>query len=85
MEQVELLLRNGNMALLFHCAFVASTITAACCVCMIAPFNGTFHSQCIHAHVDSTAISSCMRVIVVLLNAQSVSESAGYCRLPDDF
>ena len=52
---------------------------------MIAPFNGTFHSQCIHAQVDSTAISSCMRVIVVLLNAQSVSESAGYCRLPDDF
>ena len=52
---------------------------------MIAPFNGTFHSQCIHAHVDSTAISSYMRVVVVLHSAQSVSDSAGYCRLHGDF
>jgi Na+-translocating ferredoxin:NAD+ oxidoreductase RnfA subunit len=84
-EQVELLLRNGHVSLFFHSAFVESTITTACCVCMIALFNGTFLSQCIHAHVDSTTSSSCMRVIVVLLDAQSVSESAGYCRLPDDF
>ncbi len=51
------------MALLFHCAFAASAITAACCVCLLALFNATFRSQCI----DSTVSGNDMRVIVVLL------------------
>jgi hypothetical protein len=125
------------MVALFHCAFAASAITAACCVCLLAIFNGAFRSQCI----DSTAGSNDMRAIVVLFmaaaalafvanaafvlkrspkrrgaviaaicskwqpvyfiavsveklvlravmisyNAQSVSERAGHCLLPDDF
>ena len=56
------------MALLFHCAFAASAITAACCVCLLALFNGTFRSQCI----DSTAGSKDMRAIVVLFMAAAV-------------
>jgi hypothetical protein len=55
------------MAILFHCAFAASAITAACCVCLLALFNGTFRSQCIDTHVDSTASSDDIRGIVVLL------------------
>jgi hypothetical protein len=125
------------MSVLFQCAFAASAITAACCVCLLALFNGTFRSQCI----ESTSSSNDVRVVVVLLmvtaalafatnaafvlkpspkrggaviaaicskwqplyfiavsveklvlraimisyNAQSVSERAGHCRLPDDF
>jgi hypothetical protein len=129
------------MTKLFHCAFAASAITAACCVCLLAIFNATFRFQCIDTHDDSAANSNYMRVIVALLmvvaamafvanaafalkpspkrggaviaaicskwqpvyfiavsveklvlraimmsyNAQSVSERAGYCQLPDDF
>ena len=53
------------MAAIFHCAFAASAITAACCVCLLAIFNGAFRSQCI----DSTAGSNDMRAIVVLFMA----------------
>ena len=53
------------MAAIFRCAFAASAITAACCVCLLAIFNGAFRSQCI----DSTAGSNDMRAIVVLFMA----------------
>ena len=53
------------MVAIFHCAFAASAITAACCVCLLAIFNGAFRSQCI----DSTAGSNNMRAIVVLFMA----------------
>jgi hypothetical protein len=77
---LQLLLGNTHMAMLFHCTFAASAFTAACCVCLLAIFNGTFRSQCI----DSTASgagSNDMRAIVVLFMAAAALAFVANARL----